>query len=87
MKQYTHKAPQEQVASRAILLKTTKQNILNKNQARQLERCDWLMGSRMGTPTYMCCQAKQILQTCVTYLYLSLCSYVNQIKDTCEKKQ
>lgn len=85
-KKYANKTPWEQAASRATLLKTTKQNILNKYQARQLERCDWLTGSRMATPTYMCCQAKEILQTCVTYLYLSsVCSYGNQIKDTCGK--
>lgn len=31
---------------------------VNKNQASQLERCDWLTGSRVGTPTELCCQAK-----------------------------
>lgn len=31
---------------------------VNKNQARQLESCDWLTGSRVGTPPELCCQAK-----------------------------
>lgn len=61
------------------------ETFVNKNQARRLERCDWLMGSRMGTPTesrHVVPSTRDTLSLCMP----SICSHGNHIKDTCEKK-
>lgn len=42
----------------SIISRTQLWTFVNKNQARQLEGCDWLTGSRVGTPPELCCQAK-----------------------------